>query len=257
MRVGSDDTLRRYDALSSCAPERIRVAVPSRLLPQRPPVAMRTMGAAGRVGVAVRASRPRIGDTRVERARLDGAGVEVVRIMPVLPPAPAADLSAEDALLQAGETSAEVLGLRPAASTPYDDMIAGAAERHRVDPLLLHSIITQESHYRPAVVSAPGARGLMQIMPATGRSLGVADPLQLLDPRANVDAGARLVRQLWSRMGGRLDLVLAAFNAGEGAVRRFGMRVPPYGETRAYVARVQDGYWKLASGAVQAATRRP
>jgi soluble lytic murein transglycosylase-like protein len=127
-------------------------------------------------------------------------------------------------------------------------MIASAAARHRVDPLLLHSVILQESRYRPQAVSRAGARGLMQVMPATGAGLGVTNAAMLMDPATNIEAGTRLLRRLWDRMGGRMDLALAAYNAGEGNVRRYGMQVPPYLETRGYVANVQAIYRKLAAG---------
>ena len=140
---------------------------------------------------------------------------------------------------------AAILGLRPATATTYDGMIANAAIRHRVDPLMLHSVIRQESGYRPQAVSHAGARGLMQIMPATGVGLGVANSAYLMDPATNIDAGARLLRRLWDKFGGRFDLVLAAYNAGEGAVRKYGFRVPPYRETQNYVAVVQATYRKL------------
>jgi soluble lytic murein transglycosylase-like protein len=146
-------------------------------------------------------------------------------------------------------TDASVLAMRPANfASPYDAMITSAAVRHRVDPLMLHSVIRQESRYRPAAISAVGARGLMQIMPATGAGLGVANAAYLMDPATNIDTGARLLRRLWDRMDGRFDLVLAAYNAGEGAVRRFGMQVPPFAETRNYVAQVQTNYRDLVSG---------
>lgn len=140
-----------------------------------------------------------------------------------------------------------ILSLRPRSySTPFDNEIANAARRHAVDPLLLHAVITQESRYRHRAVSRAGARGLMQVMPQTGRGLGVHNADLLFDARTNIDAGARLLKSLWGRFGGRLDLVLAAYNAGEGAVRKYGMTVPPYRETRDYVVKVRAAYTKLA-----------
>lgn len=83
-------------------------------------------------------------------------------------------------------------------------------------------------------------------MPQTGRGLGVHNADLLFDARTNIDAGARLLKSLWARFGGRLDLVLAAYNAGEGAVRKYGMAVPPYRETRDYVVKVRAAYTRLA-----------
>lgn len=140
-----------------------------------------------------------------------------------------------------------ILALRPQSySTKFDEKIADAARAHQVDPLLLHAVIKQESGYRQRAVSHAGARGLMQVMPATGRGLGVKNPQHLFDPKVNIDAGAKLLSQLWARFDGNIDLVLAAYNAGEGAVRKHGMRVPPYRETRDYVVKVKANYQRLA-----------
>lgn len=141
-----------------------------------------------------------------------------------------------------------VLALRPRSYvTAFDQNIAAAARTHRVDPLLLHAVIKQESAYRAAATSHAGARGLMQVMPATGRSLGVRDAGQLYDPSTNIETGARLLRQLWHNFDGNIDLVLAAYNAGEGAVRKHGNTIPPYRETQDYVVKVKTNYLQLAA----------
>lgn len=143
---------------------------------------------------------------------------------------------------------ATVLALRPRSySSRYDDMIEQAARRHGVDPLMLHAVIFQESRYKQGAKSHVGARGLMQIMPATGAGLGVRNSAHLYDPATNIDAGAKLLRQLWTKYNGRFDLVLAAYNAGPGAVAKYGQAVPPYRETRDYVVKVQGHYKKLAN----------
>jgi soluble lytic murein transglycosylase-like protein len=108
---------------------------------------------------------------------------------------------------------------------------------------LLHAVIAVESAYDAAAVSAKGAQGLMQLMPATARRFGVLDPL---DPRENVRGGARYLKWLLERFGGDLQLALAGYNAGEDAVVRAGYRVPPYAETQRYVPRVLS---RLQSGA--------
>lgn len=143
----------------------------------------------------------------------------------------------------------QILSLRPASyKTPFDETIQEVAQRHRIDPLLLHAVIKQESGYRRAVRSHAGAIGLMQIMPATGKSLGV--PTSHLElPESNVDAGARLLRRLYTKYAGDFRLVLAAYNAGEGAVEKYGNQVPPYAETRNYVKNVLAHYDKLVAGA--------
>ncbi len=263
VRVASDSTLSRYTALDGCPLDRVIASSYEGPAPVRTPVEITPAADHSlRMVRADRRRKGRVGDTTVETARLAGSGTRVVRIVPVLPDPPPM-IAVEPAMITAGLTApvgdfapiaatggdAMILGLRPATATTYDGMIAVAAARHRVDPLMLHSVIRQESGYRSQVVSNAGARGLMQIMPATGVGLGVARSSYLMDPATNIDAGARLLRRLWDKFGGRFDLVLAAYNAGEGAVRRFGMTVPPYAETRNYVARVQGIYRGLAVGA--------
>ncbi len=136
-----------------------------------------------------------------------------------------------------GESAADEvasLAAMPAAlgGRPFADVIAMAAATHGVDARLVHAVIETESNYRPRARSHKGARGLMQLMPATARQYAVGDPY---DPRANVDAGVRHLKDLLSRF--ELRLALAAYNAGEATVRRYG-GMPPYAETRAYVARI-------------------
>ncbi|AHE54846.1 lytic transglycosylase domain-containing protein [Sphingomonas sanxanigenens] len=126
-------------------------------------------------------------------------------------------------------------------ATPYDAEIFRTAATYRVDPLFLHAIIATESAHNPNAQSHVGARGLMQIMPATGQTLGV-QTTALFDPAINVDAGARLLKRLQRRYGRNFDLILSAYNAGEGAVARYGNRIPPYPETQAYVKKVMARY---------------
>lgn len=113
-------------------------------------------------------------------------------------------------------------------------------------------MVATESSYRPRVVSRAGALGLMQIMPGTGTVLGV-DRVGLLDPARNLDAGARHLKYLQSRYGRDFSLILGAYNAGEGAVARYGNRVPPYPETMQYVANVMGRYGKWRAAGIGAA----
>jgi soluble lytic murein transglycosylase-like protein len=119
-------------------------------------------------------------------------------------------------------------------------LAADVAKRHGLDPALVLAVASVESGFQPNAVSPKGAQGLMQLMPATATSLGVADAL---DPETNLEGGSRYLAELIALYGGDLTKALAAYNAGPGAVRRHG-GVPPYQETRAYVKRVLERYKK-------------
>jgi len=121
---------------------------------------------------------------------------------------------------------------RPAA--PYGELIRAAAARHGLASELVESVIRVESNFEARAVSPKGARGLMQLMPATAAKLGVRN---VFDERQNIEGGVRHLRHLVDRYGGNLALALAAYNAGVEPVRRYG-GIPPYPETQAYVARV-------------------
>ena len=121
------------------------------------------------------------------------------------------------------------------AGTPYAAEITAAATKHGVDPALLAGLVKQESNFNPNAGSPAGAQGLTQLMPATAASLGVTD---VHDPAQALDGGAKYLRQQLDRFDGDVARALAAYNAGPGAVERFG-GVPPYAETQEYVRRVQ------------------
>ena len=120
-----------------------------------------------------------------------------------------------------------------------DSLIRENGARYGVDPYLIFCVMEQESHFREKAVSPAGARGLMQLMPGTARRFGVS---KIFDPAQNISAGTRYLRMLLGMFGGRVDLVLAGYNAGEGAVVRYGHAVPPYRETRNYVKRIGERY---------------
>lgn len=122
-----------------------------------------------------------------------------------------------------------------------------AAQRNQIDPALVHAVVEQESSWNPSAVSIKGALGLMQLMPGTAGDLGVTDAF---DPEQNLDAGTRYLRALLERYDGNLDLALAAYNAGGGAVQRAG-GVPNYRETRNYIQRITDAYFAPGSGRVE------
>ena len=120
-----------------------------------------------------------------------------------------------------------------------DSYIAESGKRNSVDPLLLYSIMHQESSFKPRAMSYKGARGLMQLMPPTAARFGVAN---IWDPKQNIEGGARYMRFLLDLFGGDVILALAGYNAGEGAVIKYGYSVPPYSETQEYVRRIGQRY---------------
>jgi len=124
----------------------------------------------------------------------------------------------------------------------YADELAGAAERHSVDPILLTALAHVESRFDATAVSPKGAQGLLQLMPATARRFGANDSF---DVTQNLEAGAEYLSWLLKRYDGRTDLALAGYNAGEHAVDRYN-GVPPYSETRMYVTRVLNQVQRLS-----------
>lgn len=129
------------------------------------------------------------------------------------------------------------------ADKPYAVQIDNAARQASLDPALVHAVIYVESRYNPAARSAKGAIGLMQLLPETAARYGVADPART--PDANLRAGTRYLSDLMALFEGRLELALAAYNAGENAVFRHRLRIPPYRETREYVPAVLARYREL------------
>lgn len=126
----------------------------------------------------------------------------------------------------------------------YSKSLATVARAQNLDKALLQAVIAQESAFDPHAVSDKGAVGLMQLMPATARRYGVTDRY---DPEQNIRGGARYLHDLMHQFHDNLPLVLAAYNAGEDAVKRFGNRIPPYTETRQYVPRVLGLYQQYRS----------
>jgi soluble lytic murein transglycosylase-like protein len=121
----------------------------------------------------------------------------------------------------------------------YDAIIAEAADIYDVDEHLIRSVMQTESAFDPFAVSRAGALGLMQLMPAIARDFGVTNPF---DPRQNIMAGTRLLRDLLEMYSGNIKLAVASYNAGPTAVRKYGQRVPPFKETQNYVKRVTGLY---------------
>lgn len=130
----------------------------------------------------------------------------------------------------------------------YSPLIDAVASRTQLEPALLHAVVRAESAYDPRALSRKGAQGLMQLMPATARRYGVTDSW---DAEQNLDGGARYLRDLLAMFENDLRLALAAYNAGENAVKKYGNQIPPYPETQDYVKKVIRFFQR--SGAVVSA----
>jgi soluble lytic murein transglycosylase-like protein len=142
----------------------------------------------------------------------------------------------------AGPTAVQPHSDRTYRPRPFNAEVEAAAFAAGIDPALVHAVIDVESAYNPLALSSKGAVGLMQVMPTTGKRYGVTN---LFDPPANLHAGAGHLSDLLRMFDGQLTLALAAYNAGEGAVLKYGRRMPPYPETVQYVPRVIKRYRAL------------
>lgn len=157
----------------------------------------------------------------VERARIDHIEREAL-----------------ETVAESDSTSKKALGWTTG-SSKIDSLIKHNGAKFGVDPYLIFCVMEQESHFNTRALSPKGAQGLMQLMPGTSARFGVRRPS---DPAQNIAGGTRYLKQLMGQFGGRIDLVLASYNAGEGAVMKFGGKVPPYRETRDYVKRISYRY---------------
>lgn len=162
-----------------------------------------------------------------------------------------------NAIYMPSETSFTGRNDRPAVSIDRDGIeriVHEAADRHNVDPALVRAVIETESNWNPSAVSRKGAVGLMQLMPTTAQRFGASD---FYTPQQNVEAGVTYLKTLLERYDGNLDLALAAYNAGEGAVDK-AHGVPRFRETRDYVQKVQNAYYRPGSGRLSSGfTLRP
>lgn len=131
------------------------------------------------------------------------------------------------------------LGQYTTGSEEYDSYIVDSAVRHGIDPLLIYAQMHQESSFKLKATSYKGASGLMQLMPATARRFGVTE---IYNPKQNIEAGIKYMRWLMNTFNGDVALALAGYNAGEGAVMKYGWQIPPYRETQEYVRRISSRY---------------
>jgi soluble lytic murein transglycosylase-like protein len=129
-----------------------------------------------------------------------------------------------------------------------DGFILESGKRNGVDPVLLYAQMHQESSFKRGAISPKGARGLMQLMPGTAARFGVSN---IFDPKQNIEGGARYMRFLLDHFDGDVSLALAGYNAGEGAVLKYGRRIPPYRETQEYVRRISQRYSRMRDGEME------
>jgi soluble lytic murein transglycosylase-like protein len=184
---------------------------------------------------ALAEARARVEDTREQVKEAEAAiaaAVEAAKNPPAL----------ESPSSAAAETYVATRGAEVSWTTgnrQTDALIRFYGGRYGVDPYLIFCVMRQESGFRTTATSHAGAQGLMQLMPATAARFGVTNPY---DPAQNIQAGTRYLKFLLDLFKGRVDLALAGYNAGEGAVKKYGNRVPPYAETQAYVRAIGARY---------------
>jgi soluble lytic murein transglycosylase-like protein len=153
-------------------------------------------------------------------------------------PAPApAPLDSLERLRKAADLLLEANAALGVPRSPYGQLIYEIAVRHSINPQLVAALIHVESSFNSRAVSPKGAYGLMQLLPGTARRFGLTKKKDLFDPKKNLEAGVKYLKWLTTRFGGDVQKILAAYNAGEGAVERFG-GIPPYRETQQYVKRI-------------------
>jgi len=134
------------------------------------------------------------------------------------------------------------LGTHTTGDSEVDGYIVNSCARYDIDPLLIYAQMAQESTFNQKATSYKGARGLMQLTPATAARFGVRN---IYDPEQNIEAGVKYMRWLLDKFGGNLSLALAGYNAGEGSIMKYGNQIPPYQETQNYVKRITAHYYEI------------
>lgn len=134
-----------------------------------------------------------------------------------------------------------------------DSYIVESSRRYNIDPLLIYAQMHQESSFKLKALSYKGASGLMQLMPATARRLGVTN---IYDPKQNIEGGIKYMRMLLNMFNQDVNLALAGYNAGEGAVMKYGNQIPPYNETREYVRRISARYSSISNPSMARTAKR-
>lgn len=134
-----------------------------------------------------------------------------------------------------------------------DSFIVDSSRRYGIDPLLIYAQMHQESSFKLRALSNKGASGLMQLMPGTARRMGVTN---IYDPKQNIEGGVKYMRLLLDLFGQDVNLALAGYNAGEGAVMKYGNSIPPYSETREYVRRISTRYLSISDGSYSRSVQR-
>ena len=178
------------------------------------------------------------------RSRSKAARADKRNSLPSMPTSPLVSPTVLTAGLTLSSSPANLNALRgyTTGSSEIDGYLIQSGTKNEVDPLLIYSVMHQESSFKSRAISPKGARGLMQLMPGTAMRFGVTN---IFDPRQNIEGGARYLRFLLDRFDGDVRLTLAGYNAGEGAVEKYGWQIPPYAETQEYVRRISRRYSML------------
>jgi len=170
--------------------------------------------------------------------RISVGACRTQRVAPAPPERPAWDEAPAPVEVRTIEARPQPRGAGPQVPEGIARWVHSACRRHGISPSLAAAVMYVESRFQPDARSPKGALGLMQVMRTTASRYGVHSEAQLLDPQTNIEVGVRYLRDLLQMFPGRVDLAVAAYNAGEGAVVKHGYRVPPYAETRQYVEQV-------------------